>query len=192
MPESGCEMRFDETGIEGVVVVEINPIEDERGFFARSWCAREFREHGLSDTFVQENVGFNIRRGTMRGFHYQDDPHAEDKLVRCVRGLVWDVALDLRVGSTTFGQWFGTELSDENRAMLHVPKGCAHGYLTLVDGTEIRYLTSAFYEPSAARGIRYDDPEFALEWPSDISVVSHADRGWPLWTDPERTGEISA
>jgi dTDP-4-dehydrorhamnose 3,5-epimerase len=174
-------MRFTETAIEGVVVVEIERIEDDRGFFARSWCSREFAEHGLHASFVQENIGFNTRRGTLRGLHFQEAPHEEVKLVRCVRGAVWDVALDLRRDSVTFGRWFGTELNAKTGNMLHVPVGCAHGYLSLVDSAEIRYLTSQFYVPEASSGVPYDDPAFSIEWPSEVLHVSERDLGWPRW-----------
>ncbi len=169
-----------------MVVVEIEAIEDERGFFARAWCRREFEEQGLRTSFVQENIGFNTRRGTLRGLHFQAPPHVEVKLVRCVRGAVWDVALDLRSDSPTFGRWFGTDLGADDRKMLHVPEGCAHGYLTLTDDAEIRYLTSQFYAPDAAGGVRYDDPAFAIEWPGEVRLVSGQDRGWPLWSDASR------
>ncbi len=181
-------MRFGRTEIEGVVVVEVDTIEDGRGFFARAWCSREFEEQGLHASFVQENIGFNMRRGTLRGLHFQARPHEEVKLVRCVRGAVWDVALDLRPESPTLGRWVGTELSAENRKMLHVPEGCAHGYLTLTDDAEIRYLTSQFYAPEAAGGVRYNDPAFAIQWPAEVLLLSDQDRGWPLWGPTSEEG----
>jgi dTDP-4-dehydrorhamnose 3,5-epimerase len=171
---------FRKTKLEGVFLIALEQIADERGFFARSWCAREFEEHGLGTSFVQENVGFNARKGTLRGLHFQDPPHAEAKLVRCTRGAVWDLALDLRPQSPTFCQWIAAELSADNRTMLHIAEGCAHGYLSLTDGAEIRYLTSQFYAPESARGVRYDDPAFAIEWPATIELVSQQDSSWPL------------
>lgn len=173
-------MQFHESSIAGVFVVEIDEIHDERGFFARSWCANEFGDRGLERSFVQENIGFNVRKGTLRGLHYQIAPHEEVKLVRCVGGSVWDVAVDLKPGSATFGRWVGVELTDANRTSLYVPAGCAHGYLTLTDNAEIRYLTSTFYAPEAARGARYDDPSFAIDWPADVTLMSDNDRNWPL------------
>jgi dTDP-4-dehydrorhamnose 3,5-epimerase len=173
-------VRFRQTAIEGIVVVEIEPIEDERGFFARSWCSREFGEQGLATSFVQENIGYNLVAGTLRGLHFQRDPFAESKVVRCTAGAVWDVAVDLRPGSASYRRWTAIELSAQTRNMLYIPEGCAHGYLSLTDRAEIRYLTSQFYEPAAASGARYDDPSFGIKWPGEIRVVSDADLGWPL------------
>jgi dTDP-4-dehydrorhamnose 3,5-epimerase len=182
MPEAQArdELRFHSTDVAGAYVVEIDPIEDERGFFARGWCAREFAENGLHATFVQENVGFSGRAGTLRGMHFQQAPHEEAKLVRCTAGAVWDVAVDLRERSPTYRRWAGVELSAADRNMLFVPEGCAHGYLTLTDSAETRYLTSQYYAPEAASGVRYDDPALGIRWPADVVVVSEADRGWPL------------
>lgn len=173
-------MIFHDTEIEDVVMVEIAEIRDERGFFARSWCEDEFAEHGLGGVWVQENVGFNPRRGTLRGLHLQTDPHAERKLVRCTRGEIWDVAVDLRHDSRSWGRSVGFELTADNYRMLHVPEGCAHGYLTLTDDAEIRYMTSYRYAPSAATGVRHDDPALGLEWPGEVLLVSDADASWPL------------
>ena len=176
-------MTFESTEIDGVWVVGLEPIADERGFFARTWCAREFAEHGIASTFVQENVGYSTHAGTLRGLHYQREPHAEVKLVRCTAGAVWDVAVDLREASPTRFRWCGIELTAEARNMLYVPEGCAHGYLTLTDGAEVRYLTSAYYEPAFASGARYDDPRFGIRWPEPVTVLSDQDRGWPLIAD---------
>lgn len=173
-------MIFRETHLESVLLIDVDPIEDERGFFARSWCAREFGERGLRTSFVQENIGFNDRRGTLRGLHFQDPPHEEAKLVRCTSGAVWDVAVDLRRTSKTYCEWLGVELSADNRSMLYIPEGCGHGYISLSDNAEIRYLTSQFYAPEAAGGARYDDPAFAIEWPVEVVLVSERDRTWPL------------
>jgi dTDP-4-dehydrorhamnose 3,5-epimerase len=173
-------VRFELTDIDGVTVVEVEEFVDERGFFARSWCRDEFAKRGLATTFVQENVAGNPRRGTLRGMHFQRAPHAEAKLVRCTSGSVWDVALDLRPESPTRRQWVGVELSAENHRSLYVPEGCAHGYLTLTDDAEVRYLTSHAYVPDAAGGVRYDDPAFAIAWPADVLLVSERDASWPL------------
>lgn len=173
-------MTFEETEVVGAFVVEIEPIRDDRGFFARSWCAREFAEHGLAVAFVQENVGYSTKAGTLRGLHFQESPHQEAKLVCCTAGRVWDVAVDVREASPSYGRWTGVELDAARRNMLYVPEGCAHGYLTLTDDAETRYLTSQFYEPSAATGVRFDDPLFDIRWPAEARIVSEQDRSWPL------------
>ena len=173
-------MTFDETSVVGAYVVELEPIRDDRGFFARSWCGREFADHGLHPVFVQENVGFSDRSGTLRGLHFQKEPFEEVKLVTCTAGSVWDVAVDLRLGSPSYLRWAGVELSAEKRNMLYVPEGCAHGYLTLTHGAETRYLTSQFYDPEASSGLRYDDPALDIRWPAEIRLVSERDRTWPL------------
>ena len=172
-------MRFSPTALNGVVEVDLEPIEDDRGFFARGWCRDEFAAAGLAATFVQENVGFSVRAGTLRGLHYQHAPYAEVKLVRCTAGSVWDVAVDLRPASDTYCQWVGVELSAERRNMVYVPEGCAHGYLTLTDGAEVRYLTSQPYAPEAAAGVRFDDEALGIQWPRAVAVVSEQDRSWP-------------
>jgi dTDP-4-dehydrorhamnose 3,5-epimerase len=173
-------MRFTPTSVEDVHLVDVDRITDERGFFARAWCTREFEQQGLNGRIAQANIGFSERRGTLRGMHFQLPPHAEAKLVRCTRGVVYDVAVDLRPDSTTYLRWFGVQLSADNARMLYVPPGCAHGYLTLTDGTELFYQTSEFYEPAAARGVRYDDPAFGIDWPTEVRVISEQDRNWPL------------
>lgn len=173
-------MTFEETSVLGAYVVGIEPIRDDRGFFARSWCAREFADQGLDVVFVQENVGYSERAGTLRGLHFQDEPFREAKLVRCTAGSVWDVAADLRPESPSYRRWVGVELSAENRDMLYVPEGCAHGYVSLVDGAETRYLTTQYYAPASAAGVRYDDPFLGVEWPVEVSTVSDQDRAWPL------------
>jgi dTDP-4-dehydrorhamnose 3,5-epimerase len=146
----------------------------------RAWCSREFAEHGLNFAPVQANMGFSVSKGTVRGMHFQDAPASEAKLVRCTQGSIFDVALDLRPGSTTYGKWYGTELSAKNGRMLYVPECCAHGYQTLEDGTEMYYMTSAFYTPSAVRGVRFDDPAFNIQWPLAVTVLSDQDSKWPL------------
>jgi dTDP-4-dehydrorhamnose 3,5-epimerase len=173
-------MQFQHTALGQVLVIDIEPIEDARGFFARGWCQREFFGHSISAIFVQENIGFSASAGTIRGLHFQRAPFEEAKLVRCTAGAAWDVAVDLRPGSPTYLSWFGVELRSELRNMLYVPEGCAHGYLTLADDTEVRYLTSRYYEPESVAGIRYDDEQIGIAWPQDVAVVSEQDRSWPL------------
>jgi len=146
----------------------------------RAWCAREFTEHGINFVPVQANMGFSVRKGTTRGMHYQEAPALEAKLVRCTRGTIFDVVLDLRPESPSHGKWYGTELSAENGRMLYLPEGCAHGYQTLEEGTEMHYMTSAYYTPGAVRGVRFDDPAFRIQWPLDATVVSEQDCNWPL------------
>ena len=175
-------MNFRETAIAGVWVVEPERLEDERGFFARTWDTREFAERGLNGRLVQCSVSYNARRGTLRGLHYQAAPHEEAKLVRCTAGVVYDVAVDLRAGSETLCSWVGVELSAENRLALYVPEGCAHGFLTLADDSEIVYQMSAFHSPEAARGVRYDDPAFAVDWPDEVVLVNERDRSYPDFT----------
>jgi dTDP-4-dehydrorhamnose 3,5-epimerase len=170
---------FAPTGVDGVVAIELVPLEDERGFFARGFCRREFDQNGLHGDFVQENVGLTHAAGTIRGLHFQRAPFAEVKLVRCTAGSVWDVAADLRPTSPTYLEWVGIELSAEKGNMLYVPEGCAHGYLTLTDGAEVRYLTSQFYAPEAVAGVRYDDEALGITWPQAVTLVSEQDRSWP-------------
>jgi len=176
-------MRFSKTGIDGVWVIDPDFHEDERGRFFRAWCSREFMEQGIDFTPVQANMGFNHRKGTLRGIHYQVEPALEAKLVRCTRGGIYDVALDLRPNSSTFRQWFGTELTAENGRMLLVPEGCGHGYQALEDGTEMSYMASRSFSPTAARGVRFDDPAFGIKWPLVPSVMSAQDRNWALSED---------
>jgi dTDP-4-dehydrorhamnose 3,5-epimerase len=178
--EQGERMRFSETDLRGVWVIDPNPREDERGRFMRAWCAQEFAEHGLNFAPVQANLGFSAHKGTVRGMHLQDAPALEAKLVRCTRGAIFDVVVDLRPGSLTYGRWYGTKLTAENGRMLYVPERCAHGYQTLEDCTEMYYMTSAFYAPSTVRGVRFDDPAVGIRWPLVATVVSEQDRNWPL------------
>jgi dTDP-4-dehydrorhamnose 3,5-epimerase len=172
-------MRFVQTKLKEVYEVHMEPTTDHRGFFARSWCRREFENHGLNPKLVQCNVSFNPHQGTLRGMHYQDAPHKEAKVVRCTRGSVFDVAIDLRPDSATYKQWVGVELSAEKRNMLYVPEGFAHGFLTLEDDTEVFYQMSEFYEPDCGRGVRWDDQAFSIEWPSLVRVISERDRAYP-------------
>lgn len=179
-------MKFTPTPLAGVMIVEPEPRHDERGFFARLWCAAEFANAGIHATFVQTNLSFNRQAGTLRGMHFQLAPHAETKLVRVSQGVIWDVALDLRPDSPTFGQWFGVELSSTNRRMLLIPEGFAHGFQTLEDNTEVNYQVSAYYEPKAGAGVRFDDPAFNITWPRPVSVISEQDRRWPLVSSEPR------
>jgi len=171
-------MIFKSTKIAGAYVVEPEVFTDERGFFARFWCEREFREHGLNSRIAQCSISFNTKKGTLRGMHYQIPPHAEVKTVRCTRGIMYDVIVDLRRGSPTFLQWIGVELNAENRSMLYVPEGCAHGFQTLEDNTEVLYQISEFHSPDHARGARWNDPAFGIRWPLPPQNVSARDRGW--------------
>lgn len=173
-------MHFRETGITDAWVIDPAPHIDARGRFLRAWCRREFSEHGLDFVPVQANMGWSARAGTIRGLHFQTAPALEAKLVRCTRGSVFDVVVDLRRESPTYGGWYGAELSPDNGRMLYVPEHCGHGFQALEDGSEIYYLASAYYAPDSARGVRYDDPMIGIRWPREISVVSVQDRSWPL------------
>ena len=173
-------MIFKETPLLGACVIEPEKINDHRGYFARIWCERELREHGLKSTVAQSNVGFSHRKGTLRGLHFQRAPHAEVKIVRCTRGAMFDVIVDLRPESATYKGWFGVNLSDENSRMIYVPEGFAQGYMTLADNTEMNYHTSHVYCAQAACGVRYDDPAIGIHWPLDVTVISEQDRNWPL------------
>lgn len=157
--------------------------EDARGRFFRAWCTREFEQHGIYFLPVQANIGFNKKKGTVRGMHFQEAPAVEAKLVRCTRGAMFDVVLDLRPDSPSLGCWYGVELTPENGRMLFLPEGCAHGYQALEDSTEMHYMTSAFYDPRAARGVRFDDPAFAIGWPLPPTLVSEQDRAWPRYVN---------
>jgi dTDP-4-dehydrorhamnose 3,5-epimerase len=170
---------FHETSIRDVWVIEPERHQDIRGYFARTWDRREFRERGLDCQLAQCSVSFNLMRGTLRGLHYQVAPHEESKLVRCIRGAMFDVAVDLRPSSPTFGEWVGRELTATNGFALYVPKGCAHGFLTLEDATEVAYQISEFHAPEAARGVRWDDPAFGIDWPGEVVVVNDRDQSYP-------------
>ncbi len=172
-------MKFIAAPIAGAYLMELEPKSDERGFFARAWCRHELESKGLAGDLAQCNISFNHARGTVRGLHYQLAPHEETKFVRCTAGAIFDVMVDLRRDSPTFKHWFGIELTAENRQMVYVPKGCAHGYQTLADGTEVLYLTSGFYSPEAERGIRWNDPAFRIAWPLAVSVISKRDQSHP-------------
>jgi dTDP-4-dehydrorhamnose 3,5-epimerase len=172
-------MEFTETKLKGAFVVSMKKIQDDRGFFARAWCREEFAAHGLNPDMVQLNVGYSHVKGTLRGLHFQQAPHAEAKFVRCTSGAIYDVIVDLRPDSPTWRQWFGLELSAENRLMLYAPEGFAHGYQALTDMAEIYYMTSAPYAAQSARGVRYNDPAFGVLWPLPVSVISQPDQNWP-------------
>ena len=173
-------MIFTETSLAGAYVVTPEPIEDARGFFARSFSREEFAERKLETRVVQCSLSFNRRAGTLRGLHYQRAPHGEAKFVRCTRGSLFDVIVDLRAGSPTFRSWVGVELTDENRASLYVPRGFAHGFQTLLDETEVFYMISDPHVPEAATGVRWDDPTFGIEWPLGAPTeISEKDRAWP-------------
>lgn len=173
-------MDFHECGILGAWLIEPAPREDSRGRFMRAWCQREFTDHEIDFRPVQANMTLSTRRGTIRGLHYQTEPALEAKLVRCVRGAIFDVVVDLRPASSTYRAWYGTTLSADNGRMLFVPEGCAHGCQATEDMSEIHYLTSAFYSPDNVRGLRYDDPAIRIAWPLDVSEISEQDRSWPF------------
>jgi dTDP-4-dehydrorhamnose 3,5-epimerase len=173
-------MIVQETSLPGAYIIDLERLKDRRGFFARAWCSREFASRGLNTAVVQCNISFNEKRGTLRGVHYQKDPFAEVKLVRCTKGRIIDVIVDLRSQSPTYLRWIAVELSEDNRRQLYVPEGFAHGYQTLVDDSEVFYQVTQFYAPNAEAGIRYDDPLFGIEWPMpDDITISEKDSSWP-------------
>jgi dTDP-4-dehydrorhamnose 3,5-epimerase len=174
---------FTETALPGVFVIDVERVEDERGFFARTWSEDEFRERGLDPTVVQCSLSYNARKATLRGLHYQRSPHEETKIVRCTAGAIYDVAVDLRPSSPTCGKWTAVELTADNRRMLYIPRGVAHGFITLTDASEVLYQMGARYVAEAAAGIRWDDPAFAVDWPLRPLVMSERDRTYPLWKE---------
>jgi dTDP-4-dehydrorhamnose 3,5-epimerase len=173
-------MLFSPLSVTGAWLVTPEQRGDERGFFARTWCTREFAEHGMSAQFVQASVSFNEIAGTLRGMHYQAEPFVETKLVRCTAGAIYDVVLDLRPASPSYMKWQGEVLSAENRAALYIPDGCAHGFVTLADKSEVLYEISSFHEPSAARGVRWNDPALGIVWPCEPARISQRDAQYPL------------
>lgn len=177
-------MIFEDTPLDGMKLIQLEPHGDDRGFFARTFCEDEFAAAGLPTRFVQQNMSFSHSRGTLRGLHYQLAPAAETKLVRCTRGALWDVGLDLRAASSSFGQWHGRQLSEDNRLALLIPEGFAHGFVTLTEACEISYLVTSPYTKSLERGIRWDDPRFAIEWPVEPVEISDRDRAHPDF-DPD-------
>lgn len=172
-------MIFTETKLKGAFIIEPEPLEDERGFFARTFDQKEFEAHGLSPRVVQCNISFNKKKGTLRGMHYQIAPYQEAKLVCCTKGTIYDVIIDLRKDSPTLKQWIAVELTAENRRMLYIPEEFAHGFQTLEDNTEVFYQMSEFYHPESAKGVRWNDPAFEIVWPDDIRVISDRDRQYP-------------
>jgi len=176
-------MHFRRTTLKDAWVIEVEPARDERGFFARTFCVDEFSAHGLETSFPQHSISVSARRGTLRGMHFQREPHGEVKLVRCVAGKIWDVIIDLRADSPTFRRWESFELAAENRCQLYVPKGFAHGFQALTDDVEVSYLISKPHVPQAADGIRYDDPAFQVEWPLPVTIISDRDRSWPAFSN---------
>ncbi len=173
-------MIFIETQLKGAYLIEPERLEDKRGFFARTFCRKELEDHGLDPKIVQCNVSYNKLKGTLRGMHYQIAPKAETKLVRCTRGAIYDVIIDLRPDSPTCDQWISVELSASNFRMIYVPEGFAHGFQTLEDDTEVFYQMSEFYSPEHARGLRWDDPAFGIVWPVKNKIISDKDRNHPL------------
>ena len=173
-------MRFTESALAGAFIVDIDRVEDQRGFFARSFCAEEFAAHGLAANMPQSSVSFNPHRATLRGLHYQADPHAEDKLVRCTSGAIFDVIVDLRPGSGTYRRWLGIELTADDRRALYVPTGFAHGFITLAGGSEVLYMMSVPFVPGFGRGIRWSDPALAIDWPLEPQHISPRDAAYPL------------
>ena len=174
-------MIFASTRLEGALLIDIEPKEDKRGFFARTWCRRELATRGLDAEIAQESVSYNRLRGTLRGLHFQRFPHEETKIVRCTRGAIFDVIVDLRPHSPSYLQWQGFELTAENRRAVYIPKGFAHGFQTLAEHCEITYQISTFYAPESARGNRYDDTAFRITWPLPLTMISERDLGWPRY-----------
>lgn len=174
-------MKFIKTDLNGVFLVELDLIEDERGFFARTYCVKEFLRNGLNPQLAQCNISYNRKRGTLRGMHFQADPHGEAKLVRCIRGAIFDVVIDLRPNSQTFEKWIGIELSDKQPTLLYIPEGCAHGFQTLEHNTELFYQMSYPYVAEAAHGLRWNDPYFNIQWPIEEKIISVKDQHYPLY-----------
>jgi dTDP-4-dehydrorhamnose 3,5-epimerase len=172
-------MNFQETKLSGVFEINIEPHSDERGFFARSWCEKEFNDKGLNPALVQCSISLNTRKGTLRGMHYQVAPFPETKVVRCTQGAIHDVVVDLRPASVTYKDWIGVVLTAQKRNMIYVPAGCAHGFLTLENDTEVFYQISEFYHPESARGVRWNDPAFRIVWPEKVVMISERDGNYP-------------
>lgn len=183
-------MKITPTELEGVALIELEPVEDERGLFARSFCIDAFADANINFSVKQTNISFNKFSGTLRGMHYQRRPFEESKIVRCTRGAIYDVAIDLRPESKTFCRWYGIELNADNRLALLIPSGCAHGFQTLTDLTEVHYLMSEKYVPNASSGVRYDDPIFAIKWPAEVSSISDKDRNWPDFDESNSSRQI--
>jgi dTDP-4-dehydrorhamnose 3,5-epimerase len=175
-------MIFTETKLKGAFEIEIKKLEDDRGFFGRSWCANEMKDHGLKNNLCQANTSFSIKKGTLRGMHYQSDPYQETKLIRCTRGAIYDVIIDLRPTSPTYKQWIGVELTQDNYKMLYVPEDFAHGFITLEDNSEVTYLVTQFYTPGAEKGLRWNDPAFNIQWPFEPVIMTEKDKTHPTYT----------
>jgi dTDP-4-dehydrorhamnose 3,5-epimerase len=173
-------MIFHETKLKGAFIVDLDKKDDDRGFFARAFCSREFEEHGLRPQVVQANMSYNHKKGAVRGMHYQVSPASEPKFIRCISGAIWDVIIDMRPDSPTYLQHIGVELSAENRRAIYVPDMFAHGNQSLTDGAELLYLVGEFYTPGCERGVRFDDPVIGIEWPLPVTVISEKDQSWPL------------
>jgi dTDP-4-dehydrorhamnose 3,5-epimerase len=174
-------MIFTETKLKGAFEIEIKKLEDDRGFFGRSWCANEMKDHGLKNNLCQANTSFSIKKGTLRGMHYQSDPYQETKLIRCTRGAIYDVIIDLRPTSLTYKQWIGVELTQDNYKMLYVPEDFAHGFITLEDNSEVTYLVTQFYTPGAEKGLRWNDPAFNIQWPFEPVIMTEKDKTHPTY-----------
>jgi len=172
-------MIFEETKLKGAFVIQIKQLSDDRGFFGRSWCKKEMEEHGLNGNVVQANTSLSKYKGTLRGMHYQKHPFEETKLIRCTKGAVYDVIIDLRKDSATYRQWFGIELTEDNYTMLYVPEKFAHGFVTLKDLAEVTYLVTEYYTPGAEAGLRYNDPAFGIAWPEEVRFMSGKDNSHP-------------
>lgn len=183
-------MKFTETKLKGAYIIEPERLEDERGFFARTFCQKEFEAHGLNSKLVQCNVSYNKRKGTLRGMHYQVAPHEEAKIVSCTRGAIYDVIIDLRPDSLTYYQWIAVELSAKNYQILYVPKGFAHGFQTLVNSAMVSYYISEFYAPECVRGVRWNDPKFGMNWPMQPTVISEKDRNYLDYDPAYHRGEV--
>jgi dTDP-4-dehydrorhamnose 3,5-epimerase len=173
-------MIFHETKLKGAFIVELDKMDDDRGFFARAFCSQKFEQHGLRPQVVQANMSYNHKKGTVRGMHYQVSPASEPKFIRCISGSIWDVIIDMRPDSPTYLQNIGVELSAENRRAIYVPDMFAHGNQALTDGAELLYLVGEFYTPGCERGVRHDDPLIEIEWPLAVTVISDKDASWPL------------
>lgn len=174
-------MKFTETNLKGAFIIEFEKREDSRGFFARAFCEKEFADKGLETRIVQANASYNFKKGTLRGMHRQIVPYQEVKMIRCTRGAVYDVIIDLRKNSPTYKQWFGIELTEDNYKMLYIPEDFAHGYLTLKNKSDVIYFVTQFYQPSSESGVRYDDPAFGIKWPPGIEtgLMTDKDKNWP-------------
>jgi dTDP-4-dehydrorhamnose 3,5-epimerase len=184
-------MIFGTTRFDGAWLIDIEPREDRRGFFARTWCRQELAAQGLDTEVAQESLSYNLHRGTVRGLHFQRSPHEETKIVRCTRGAIFDVIVDLRPRSPTYLKWQGFELTAENRRAIYIPKGFGHGFQSLTDDAEIAYQISAFYAPEAAAGFRYDDAAFGVAWPLPVTIISEHDLGWPAFTAGAPSSPVS-